>query len=42
MIFDIVLLTFAIEIKCRAEFESCLRNHKKYRKQLAFGTFLYF
>ena len=28
MIFDVVLLTFAIEIKHHAEFESCLRNHE--------------
>ena len=28
MIFNIVLLTFAIEIKYYAKFESCLRNHE--------------
>ena len=27
--FDTILLTFVIEIKCRAEFESCLRNQKE-------------
>ena len=29
MMFDVVLLTFVIEIKCRAEFECCLRNQKE-------------
>ena len=28
--FDVILLTFAIEIKHHAEFESCLRNHRNY------------